>query len=126
MVRRRVIAPAALAALLALGAPATAEIKLKDYRELYLSGTDPGARQLIEDYLSGVRDGLLLGDATWSRWHKGFARFCHPEGTDLSTAGFIKLLNRKVLEGGSQGPWPDDIPLVAIVMVMMRDYFPCK
>jgi len=96
---------------------ACAEITLNDY-DKYMS--EPDTQLLMQEYLGGLVEGLLAGNA-WDIFKGQEPAYCLPGNLSLQTAQAISILDNYV---ASQHP-PKTNELGLVMMNALQSVFPC-
>ena len=101
---------------------AEAALDLKWYRH---SKSLPEAQEHVESYISGLRDGIILLDAYRHRFENINEKFC-TSGKGLSAANTIALVDLEIAALPNGKPYPEDIPIVFILIKALERFAPCK
>jgi hypothetical protein len=99
-----------------------ATITLFDYK---LSQKYPNTKESMGTYVAGLRDGILLFDVYNTKYKNSKRIFCSDEV--FSTEKTIAMLELEIADPTSGKPsYPDDFPLVLILIKAIERFVPCK
>lgn len=101
---------------------AAAALDLKGYR---LGKTIPETKTEIESYVNGLRDGVILFDAYRHRYEKVKEKFCI-DGKNLNSEKTIAILDLEIADPTSGKSYPDDIPIVFVLIKALERFSSCK
>jgi hypothetical protein len=101
---------------------AQAVLDLKHYR---LSKTVPEAKTVTEGYVNGLRDGIVMFDAYRYKYEKDKEKFCINDA-NLNSEKTIAILDLEIADPINGRPYPDDIPIVLILIKAFERFAPCK
>jgi hypothetical protein len=101
---------------------AEAILDLKGYR---LGKSAPEAKVVAENYVIGLRDGIVMFDAYRYKYEKVQERFCIKDA-GLNTEKTIAILDLEIEDPTNGRPYPDDIPIVLIFIKAFERFAICK
>jgi hypothetical protein len=100
---------------------ASAALDLKSYK---LGKTSPQVRAEVESYVNGLRDGIVLFDIHRNAFDHIGSKFC-VEGRKLNGERTIAILDREIAEPSSGKSYPDDIPIVFVLIRALERFASC-
>lgn len=100
---------------------ASATFDVKAYRH---SKSVPATKVIVSNYLSGLRDGILLFDGYRHRYEKVALAFCLGD-KDLSGDNIVLLVERELADPANGTPYPDDMPIVFVLIKALERFVPC-
>ena len=102
---------------------AEAALDLKWYRQS--KSQQSGVKDHVELYINGLRDGIVLLDAYRQRYDGVKEKFCI-EGKGLDGARTLAILDVEIAEPSTGRPYPEDIPIVFVLIKALERFASCK
>jgi hypothetical protein len=102
---------------------AEATLDLKWYQKS--KSPQSGVKDQIEFYINGLRDGIVLLDAYRQRYDGVKEKFCI-EGKGLDGARTLAILDVEIADPSTGRPYPEDIPIVFVLIKALERFASCK